>query len=82
VPSEPVFDSDLVPTWEYFTDCFENAPDGRTHAWGKVGLWAVERLREHLGTEWPATTFRRHGALPGGMGYAVAHSVAYFEQSC
>ncbi len=79
MPPDPAFDGDLVPTRKYFTDCFDRVPYGRTDAWRTVGLWAVERLNAHLGAAWPATTFRRHGALPGGMAYAGAHSVAYFE---
>ena len=77
--AQPEYRKDVPPTWDHFTQHFADAPGGYSDAWREVGVWAVERLREHLGRDWPARTFVRHGRLPGGMSYAITHRVAYFE---
>jgi len=67
------------PSWSYFCDGFENAGPVRSPAWRQVGLWAVDRLSERLGDDWPGRTWDKHGGLPGGMELAIGHPAAYFE---
>jgi hypothetical protein len=67
------------PTWSYFRERFEKAPSGRPPAWRQVGLWAVDRLSERLGEDWPEKTFKKLGRLPAGMALAGSHTVAYAE---
>lgn len=67
------------PSWSYFRDGFENASPVRSPAWRRVGVWAVDRLRKHLGDEWPRRTWEKNGQLPGGMALAIGHPAAYFE---
>lgn len=67
------------PSWSYFRDGFENASPVRSPAWRRVGLWAVDRLSQRLGDEWPRHAWQKNGQLPGGMAWATGHSVAYFE---
>jgi hypothetical protein len=67
------------PTWALFRDHFEAAPPGHSAAWRQVGVWAVDRLQDRLGDDWPQRTWEKHGQLPGGMAWAIGHTVAYFE---
>jgi hypothetical protein len=67
------------PTWAFFRDHFEATPPGRSAAWRQVGVWAVDRLQDRLGDDWPQRTWEKHGQLPGGMAWAIGHTVAYFE---
>jgi|SRR5271154_1308549 len=67
------------PSWAFFRQGFEDAPPSRSRAWRTVGLWAVDRLQERLGEDWPPQTYEKHGLLPGGMALAIGHTVAYFE---
>jgi hypothetical protein len=67
------------PTWSFFREGFRGASESRTAAWRDVGLWAVDRLCERLGDDWPARTWRKTGQLPGGMAFAFGHPVAYHE---
>jgi len=68
-----------LPGWSFFRESFENAQTGRLGAWGAVGLWALDRLSERLGEDWPERTYEKLGRLPAGMAWAGAHTVAYVE---
>ncbi len=67
------------PSWSYFRDGFENASPMRSSAWRQVGVWAVDRLSERLGDNWPRRTWEKNDGLPGGMAMAIGHPAAYFE---
>jgi hypothetical protein len=51
----------------------------RPTSWKAVGLWAVDRLEERLGAEWPVTAWEKFGRLPAGISYSVSHTAAYVE---
>lgn len=77
---QPVLRPELEPpTWSFFRESFHDAPPGRPAAWRIVGLWAVERLSERLGDDWPQRTYEKLGRLPCGMAWAGGHTVAYVE---
>jgi hypothetical protein len=67
------------PSWSFFREAFEKAPAGRSDAWRTAGLWAVERLRERLGDDWPERAWQQNRRLPCGMAWAGSHTVAYAE---
>jgi hypothetical protein len=67
------------PTWAFFRESFENAPPGRPVAWREVGLWAIDRLSERLGEDWPERAWKKNGRLPAGMAWAGSHTAAYVE---
>jgi len=52
---------------------------GRPQAWTTAGLWAVDRLEEHLGRDWPERTWQRFGRLPAGIELAPMHTIAFAE---
>lgn len=77
--AEPPAEDIPPPGWSFFRESFENGPSGRPKAWRTVGCWAVDRLSERLGADWPERAYEKLGRLPAGMAWAGSHTAAYVE---
>ena len=51
----------------------------RSPEWTEAGMWALDRLDEFLGRDWPELAWRSFGLLPVPLGYAAGHVVAYAQ---
>jgi hypothetical protein len=50
-----------------------------THARREVGVWALEKLREALGEDWPQRWYDKNDALPAFLQHPATDALAYAE---
>lgn len=68
--------ADLIePSWNLVRRLFEGTH--RSSAWHDTGVWAVDRLEEHLGHSWACDVLAAGDALKSRIALAPAHTQAF-----
>lgn len=51
--------------------------DGRPVAWREAGIWALDRLERHLGSDWPGLALQKGSGRTAELPLAPFHVIAY-----
>ena len=73
----PPFNDSHPPTWDELTRQLQSGAG--SVARHDVGVWAIGRVREALGEDWPQRWYARFGDLPAYLHHPGSDAVAYAQ---